>query len=891
VGLLERERELAAFERALEAAAHGQGSVMLISGEAGIGKTTLMREAAVRAAERARVLVGGCDDLLTPRTLGPFRDLKLGEAAPLRRALDQGADRDAVFDAVIAEFSDPLRPTLVVVEDAHWADEATRDVLTFLGRRVASMPTVLAITYRDELPAGHPLLSVVGALAGATVHRLPLLPLSDEALGTLTADASIGAARLRQLTGGNPFLVAEVLAAADPSEVPSTVRDAVAARVQGLTPGARDALVLLAAAPGGLELDLLRRLVPSALEEVATTERVGLTEVADGRVGFRHDLLRDALAATATGAMLGDAHARILEVLVEEEADASRAVHHAVGAADVAAILRYAPAAARRAMQVGSHRDAVALLEEALRYEEHLQSERLVDLLRWYAFELYLANRHRDAMGAAGRAVQMLEPTGGELLGKGLTLLSHTACWAAQPRVAMEAAERAIDVLDGLAKAADTGTATPDVAGELPPESELPPETGARVTAYGNLAFVLAMQGDFERSARAAHRALELSEEPALQPVRPYALIQYGGAKALAGDPDGTGWLEEGVTLAQEVGRYEYVPLGCTWLSLSALRFGRPDEVERWTSFGTRCSEAHQIDIGLTTLRMLECELQLRRGELRSAEEGLTELVADVDATAWGQSVACTLLGRLLARRGDEARAFELLGRGWRMATQSGEPERLGRAGAGWYEWAQLYDDDQARRWGDEAYAAARRSGNPWLLGELVRLRVELEGRPATGEVEQVPLADPWAAGARGEWQQAAAGWAALGWPVEEARELIASGETPSMLRALATYDRLGMARAAWQLRRRLRERGVQRVPRGPSADTLANPAGLTARQLEVLALVAEGLTNAEIAEDLVLSIRTVDHHVSALLAKLGVSSRTEAADVAARLSPPAPTA
>jgi hypothetical protein len=112
------------------------------------------------------VLVGACDDLLTPRTLGPFRDLPLGEASPLRRALDAAADRDAVFAAVLEECSDPLRPTLVVIEDAHWADEATRDVLAFLGRRVVRMPTVLVVTYRDELAVDHPLRAVLGGSPG-----------------------------------------------------------------------------------------------------------------------------------------------------------------------------------------------------------------------------------------------------------------------------------------------------------------------------------------------------------------------------------------------------------------------------------------------------------------------------------------------------------------------------------------------------------------------------------------------------------------------------------------------------------------------------------------------------------------------------------------------------
>jgi DNA-binding CsgD family transcriptional regulator len=877
VGLLEREAELAAFEAALEAAERKVGSVMLISGEAGIGKTTLVQEVVERAGERGRVLVGACDDLLTPRTLGPFRDMQLGEAAPLRRVLDHGADRDAVLGAVLEEFVDPLRPTLVVVEDAHWADEATRDVLAFLGRRVVGLPTVLAVTYRDDLAADHPLRAVLGTFSGSQVRRLPLGPLSDDALTRLASGAPIEPLRLRQLTGGNPFLVTEVLAAPDASTVPLSVRDAMAARIQQLTPGAREALVLLAVSPGGLELDLLRRLRPSALEEVAATERSGLTELVEGRVRFRHELLRGALASTATAAMLGHAHAVILGLLEDGGADPSRAAHHAVGASDIAAILRHAPAAARRAMDVGSHRDAVTLIEEALRYEEHLTDDRLMDLLRWYAFELYLANRHRDALRAAERAVQLLEPLGGEALGKGLTLLSHVACWAAQPRVAMEAAERAVDVLEEQALV--TGAAPPDASEER--------STGpdSLVTAHGNLAFVLAMQGRFEASERAAHRSMELSDSPQLRHVRPYALIQYGGARALAGDPAGERWLEEGITLAQEVGRHEYVPLGCTWLSIGLLRHGRPDEVERWTGFGARYSEEHQLDIGLTTLRMLECELRLRRGDLRAAERGLTELVADADATAWGQTVACTLLGRLLARRGDDASAFELLGRGWRLAMQSGEPERLGRAGAGWYEWAQLYDDDRARAWGDEALAATLPSANPWLLGELLRLVVELDGAAAVTAPEGVVIADPWAAGVEGDWRRAAAEWGALGWPVERARELASSGEPASMVEALGIYDRLGMARAGWQLRRRLRAQGMQRLPRGPLAGTVSNPAGLTARQLEVLGLVAEGLTNAEIAERLVLSVRTVDHHVSALLAKLGVGSRTEARDAAARLA------
>jgi DNA-binding CsgD family transcriptional regulator len=867
VELLEREPELATFDAALDAAARGAGQVLLVSGEAGIGKTTLTREIARRAGDRARVLVGACDDLLTPRTLGPFRDLPLGGDSVLRRALDGGADRDAVFAAVLDELDTPLQPTVAVIEDAHWADEATRDVLAFLGRRLSTRRTVLVVTYRDALDEDHPLRSVLGTMAGPTVHRLPLRPLSTQAVATLAHGAVVDVDRIEELTGGNPFLVTELLAADDPSSVPLTVRDAVAARLQGAGGSVRHVLLLLAVAPAGLELSLLRDVVPSAADDVAAAERLGLVELTGARIRFRHDLLRDAVASTSTTARVTEAHARLLAALERQgDPDPAQAAHHAVGAGDVAAIVRYAPIAAQRAWEVSSHRDAIVLLEAVLPHEDRLPRPQLTTLLRAYAFELYLTNRHLDALASVDRAVRMLEEQDEPepvAFGKALTLRSHVATWAARPDVARDASARSIEVL------ADAGD--PD----------------ALAFALANRSFVLAMQGSFRAAAELGTRADELTSGPAALSVRPYALIQRGGATALTGDPAGDRWTEEGIALAQRVPRYQFVPLGCAWRSMSALRHGRPDEVERWTTFGIGLADEHQIEVGVTTLRMLRHELQLRRGQLHDAEAGLRDLATDPQVTAWGQTVACTLLGRLLARRGDEAEAFVLLDRGWQLARRSDEPERLGRAGAAWFEWAWLYDDDRARAWGDEALAAlAGTDPNPWLLGEVLRTRAELEdaGPPPVDLAAGVDLVDPWATSLRGELREAADAWAALGWPVEQARDLAATGDVDAMVDALAIVDRLGATRVGWQLRRRLRERGLQRIPRGPAPSTVANPAGLTSRQLEVLQLLARGLTNAQIAEELVLSPRTVDHHVSAVLVKLGVSSRLAVGEAAARL-------
>ncbi len=161
--LLERADEWDALTAAVGAAGRSRGSVVLVSGEAGIGKTSLVRAFAEHVAGRARRFVGGCDDLLTARRLGPLRDAAAGSGGPLEDALRSGGD---VFAAVVAELAGP-RVTAVVVEDLHWADDATLDVLGYLARRIADLPAVLVLTYRDEAAAtGHPVHRLLGSLVG-----------------------------------------------------------------------------------------------------------------------------------------------------------------------------------------------------------------------------------------------------------------------------------------------------------------------------------------------------------------------------------------------------------------------------------------------------------------------------------------------------------------------------------------------------------------------------------------------------------------------------------------------------------------------------------------------------------------------------------------------------
>ncbi|HZA83700.1 MAG TPA: helix-turn-helix transcriptional regulator, partial [Actinomycetes bacterium] len=177
-------------------------------------------------------------------------------------------------------------------------------------------------------------------------------------------------------------------------------------------------------------------------------------------------------------------------------------------------------------------------------------------------------------------------------------------------------------------------------------------------------------------------------------------------------------------------------------------------------------------------------------------------------------------------------------------------------------------------------FELAVRAGDPWAAGELAcwlwRAGALPEGLPVVAEPYRLLLA--------GDWQAAADAWQERGCPYHRALALAGGDRDEALLEALGLLDGLGARQTAQRLRRQLRRRGNLRVPRGPTRTTAANPAGLTGRQVEVLGLLAEGLTDAEIAARLSLSAKTVGHHVSALLAKLGVGSRRQAAAAARRL-------
>jgi DNA-binding CsgD family transcriptional regulator/tetratricopeptide (TPR) repeat protein len=854
--ILERDRELAELAAATRDAAAGDGSVVLLCGEAGIGKSALIDAVRSVLPAEGRLLIGYCDDLATRRALGPFRDLMDSVGTDLAKALESGGDRNRLLDALRAELSWSGHPTVLVVEDVHWADEATLDVLRYLVRRVAALPVVLVLTYRDdEIGRDHPLRQLLGLISRIErVHRLPLARLSPEAVRQLSAASALDSRHVYSVTSGNPFFVTEVIAAGDARHPPPTIVDAVLARIRTVDLATQEALEQLAVIPSTLDRWLVDRLIPRGVPALTAAERHGLVTVTPARTSFRHELIRRALADSLPAARRIELNTRVLGALLEQDVpDLSAVVHHAAEAGDAAAVARYAPQAATEAFAAGSHREAAAHLRLALDHPSAYSIAEHATLLDRYAIECYTNGDIDVALTAQTQAVGMRRTLGDARgLGAGLRWLSRIQ-WLSGDRAAAErAGAEAVTVLEN--------------AGDL----------RLLAMAYSNRAqlYVLA-----ERHAEAiewGERAVRLAREADDAGTLSHALNNVGLAKWRTGDPDGQPQLEESLRVALAADEIEqacraYVNLG--WNLVEDLRFAEAGRVLTPAMELADCAEHHLF------LTYMQVELGLLNMATGHWDEALRAAEVAADAPPAMRSPALVILARIRARRGEPG-AAELMSEAWQVSEGLQELQRTGPAAAARAEMAWLHGGDPG------AVPALERTYAEACRLDAIPTRAELAywmtrfGRPIAPDAS----GHPYALQAAGRWREAATAWHEAGCPYEYALALADSPDPVDLLAALTELDALGAEPLARRVRARLRAAGITRIPRGPVEATRHNPAGLTDRQMEVLRLLGQGRTNAEIAERLVLSVRTVDAHVAAVLTKLGLHSRREVAARAAEL-------
>jgi DNA-binding CsgD family transcriptional regulator len=857
--LLERSEQLAALKSELDAvAASGRGRLVLVAGEAGIGKSALVT--AFCDELDIDVLRGACEALFTPRPLGPLVDIgdQLGEK--FAALVDAGVTPSDLVAALARELRRGAA-TLVVLEDLHWADDATLDVVRLLGRRCDAFPALVVATYRDdELERTHPLRIVLGELPRSNVTRLRLAPLSAQAIASLAGPNGLDPVALHQRTAGNPFYVSEVLAAGG-TAMPDSVRDAVLARAARLSDRTRALLDAVAIVPQRAELWLLEALTAGDLDELESCIDAGMLRASGDAVAFRHEIARGAVEGVLPPDRALALHRRALAALIAPphgKPQPARIAHHAEAAGDADAVLRYAVMAGEQAAALGAHREAAAQFARAMRFGEGLASEQRAELLERRSYECYLIDAMHEAIDARRAALSEHRGRGDRLReGDAHRWLSRLQWFAGDNATAEVHARAAVELLEAL-----------------PPGPEL-------AMAYSNMAQLRTLASNVREARSWGLRAIELAERLDETEILVHALNNVGTAELGAGDGEGAQKLQRSLTLAVAAGLEEHVARAHTNLACCAIEARDYKSARSQLQAGIAYCREHDLDSWLLYMTGWQARLELEQGRWDDAAESAMAVLTRPDVAAPTRITPLTVIGRLRARRGDPD-PWKPLDEASRLASATGELQRLlpvalARAEARWlagqmhligFETSVVLD-----------LAAAQQ--HPWGVGELLVWR----RRAGLGELpDAVVAAEPFARMLAGEPEQAARLWTELGCPYESALALVDSEDDVSVRRGLEELQRLGARRTAAIVVRSLRRRGVRDLRQGPHAATRENPSGLTARELDVLRLVATGMRNSQIAERLVVSPKTIDHHVSAILGKLGVKTRTEAAARANRL-------
>lgn len=785
--LVERDDALAQLTTALAAAGSGAGRVVCITGEAGIGKTALVHWMATALDDQAAVLIGACDDLTTPRPMAPLHDIAAGLTAAGLPPLD-GVGPDAILDAVGILAREKQRPVVIVLEDLHWADDGTLDTVRYISRRIRAAPLVLVLTYREEdLSLTHPLRSVLGLLRGPGVVRIALQPLTEVGVGQLAAGAPVGSEELFAVTGGNPFFVTEMIAATIDA-VPTTVKDAVLARLAQLPHEAVAAVRRLSVVPGRIERWLAVELADGDEATLGAAEHAGILDGSADQVWFRHELARRAVEDTLTSFERVRWNALVARLLAERGASASRIVHHAALAGDAELVVRAGTSAVAEAIAAGAHRQAIDQLNTVLRYRDSLDGRQYASLLLQLADSLYLVNRFEESLRAAEEAVKAAatihDPN---LTAQAEIALSRTVLWARGPNASHLAARRALEVLGPDGDPELRAIAYADLARAL-----------GQLTTIGSIA-----EGNDE-ALSAASQALELARELKRDDLAGYALIYLGCERLALGDAAGASDLEAAISNLRSSPRAEFAVRACVNAAGAAYRSARFDDAEHYVELGVQLAKETDFTSGEYRLALTRAAVRFSRGRWAEARRELESLLALGGEPGIMGPLARTLLARLLARVGEMGAAGRTLGPAIAAAALSNEIRLVGPVTIARVELAWLAGTGEDLIAVVEPVLSA--SGTPGCAvnrGELGRYLQRAGYRvPALRDVPE-----PWRSGLAGEWRSAAAGWELRGEPYERALELISGGHQAAVEAGAAILRDLG-AVGAYHLGESVRHSG-----------------------------------------------------------------------------------
>jgi len=853
--LLERESYLDQLTALFQSAKQGKGHSVFVLGEAGIGKTSLVKEFLSRTGDSALILTGSCDSLFTPRPLGPLYDIAPQMGGSFFEILKTEKDRSLIFATFLHELMTGKIPVVLVFEDIHWVDEATMDFIKFLARRIGRLKCLFVLTYRDdEMKYQYPLTSIFGELPSDGYSKIAVNRLSREAVNQLALGKGYGSGDdVYKLTSGNPFYVTEILANYSPG-IPERVKDSILAVFKGLGESARELWEFLSILPTGIDAGLFAQMDPSFGATLANCIASNIIVSPQDHLSFKHEIYRITIEESMTPYRRKALHRRVLALMQNLPSDTctlSQLIHHARLADDHQLIAKFAPRAAREAASLGAHIEASKLYLVAIKHIDK-EDPSLASLYEQHAYECYLTNQSKEAIDSQERALQLWRKDNvRQKEGDTLRLLSQFWWHIGDQKKAIALARESIQVLES--------------------------ETLSRecALAYCNFAQLSMLADDLESALAWGQKASTLAAELDDLRIVCYALNSIGSAmlRIPSTEQEGAERLNQSLSIALANGFHEHVARAYANLSYSYVLTRRYQDAEE--VFETGLKYCDDNDLYSWKCYLLICKVKTLFETGRWAEAESLATATQNSPNNRSRITALTILAKLAIRLGRLDQGMEIIVLVKSLAMATCDPQLIAPVLTA--ELERCWITGEPFLWTEmesEEFKRCFENHNVWITSHLAYWihKAGLHTHFIAGR----EIVTPFELELKGKFRAAAERWKEIRCPYEFALAL-SGGNEENQLEAIQRLTDMGANATRDMLKSKLRRKGVKNIPRGPRESTRNNPAMLTKRQIEILSLLGQGSQNKEIADKLFISQKTVEHHISSILSKLEVSSRSKA--------------
>jgi DNA-binding CsgD family transcriptional regulator len=855
--LIERGDFLLMMQKAFDEVITGDGHCILISGEAGIGKTSLVRAFSKKNKDDCQIYLGACDALFTPRPLAPIYDIAL----QIRNDKWHAEDRSNLFVKIFHELENQKKATLIIVEDIHWADEATFDFLKFFIRRITRLHCLLLVTYREnEIHSTHPLRTVLGQLPPDFFTRLQLTPLSRGAVETMAAEKGYKGKDVYGISGGNPFYVNEILASYS-TGIPDNIKDSILSVYNRQNEKTKQVWQILSVIPTGLEAKYLEKLEPYYSEAIDNSLDTKILIMNGDLISFKHELYRRTIETSLSPITRRNINKRMLDILVESDEQSKeieRIIHHAKNANENEIVVHYAPLAAKQAAVVGAHIEAARLFHTAIEYYQGKDKDLLIQFYEGYAYECYLTNQTKEAIIYSSKSLEIWkERNNTEKISSWQRLLSGI-WWNDNLKKAENFAMQAIEVLNDQ------------------------PASKAKAMAYSNMSQLKMFADAPDESIYWGEKAITLAMELNDNAILSYALGNVGSVQIRITEYRQKGFelLQQSLEIALQNSYHEHAARAYAKLGYNGIIIKDNELANKSIEMGIPYCEENNLDLWRLYLLGVKASLKLETGSWNEAFAIADNLIKNEGTPKMIKIFALTVLARIKMRRGDKEGLLSVLTEAKEMAFEAMELQRIIRALTAFleYEWitGQCFIEKETM---ESTVKMIQQMGNMYDNSEFAFWL-------SKARKEKLPLKELYAGydmGSPTKARIAAALWKKSGFPYYEALALF-EGNEDNKKEAIGIIQKLGADAIYEKMKFEMRALGIKNIPRGVRKSTKSNPANLTDRELEIIQLLQDGLQNKEIAAKLFISAKTVGHHISSIFFKLDVNSRRKAVQEASRL-------